>query len=52
MSTTISVANDVIRMLDKFKEETSKATGKDKPSYSEVIRLLFARQRELVQTKG
>ncbi len=52
MSATISVANDVIRMLDRFKEEASKATGKDEPSYSDVIRLLFARQRGVVQTAG
>ena len=47
MSTTISVANDVIRMLDRFKEETVKATGKDEPSYSDVIKLLIASQRGL-----
>ena len=45
MSATTSVANDVVSMLDRFKEETSKATGKDKSSYSDAIRLLFARQR-------
>jgi len=44
MSATISVAKDVIRKLDRFKEDASKVTGKEKPSYSDVIRLLIARQ--------
>jgi predicted CopG family antitoxin len=52
MSATISVANDVIRMLDRFKEEASKTTGKDQPSYSDVIRFLFARQKGIVQITG
>lgn len=43
MSATISVAKDVIHKLDRFKEEAAKVTGKEKPSYSDVIRLLIAR---------
>lgn len=44
MSATISVAEDVIHKLYRFKEDAAKVTGKEKPSYSDVIRLLIARQ--------
>ncbi len=32
MSATISIANDVIHKLDRFKEDAAKVTGKENPA--------------------
>jgi len=43
MSKTISIANEVIHKLDTCKPVVARNTGKDEPSYSDIILFLLAR---------
>jgi predicted CopG family antitoxin len=41
MSRTITIANDVEKMLEKYRVNVIDITGKEKPSYSDIIRFIL-----------
>ena len=41
MSRTITIANDVEKMLEKYRVDLINITGKEKPSYSDIIRFVL-----------
>lgn len=41
MSRTITISNDVDRMLEKYRLNVIKSTGKERPSYSDIIRFVL-----------
>lgn len=41
MGRTITIANDVEKMLEKYRPDVIKGTGNIKPSYSDIIRFIL-----------